>query len=55
MRQIGFITGIEKEALIIGMINKIEIWNIDILKKVDKENLNNEKNEFDMLSDKIVL
>ena len=46
---------IEKEALIIGMINKIEIWNIDILKKVDKENLNNEKNEFDMLSDKIVL
>ena len=48
-------SGIEKEALIIGMINKIEIWNIDILKKVDKENLNNEKNEFDMLSDKIVL
>ena len=47
--------GIEKEALIIGMINKIEIWNIDILKKVDKENLNNDKNEFDMLSDKIVL
>ena len=47
--------GIEKEALIIGMINKIEIWNFDILKKVDKENLNNEKNEFDMLSDKIVL
>ena len=47
--------GLEKEALIIGMINKIEIWNIDILKKVDKENLNNEKNEFDMLSDKIVL
>ena len=48
-------SGIEKEALIIGMINKIEIWNIDILKKVDKENLNNDKNEFDMLSDKIVL
>ena len=47
--------GIEKEALIIGMINKIEIWNIDILKKVDKENLDNEKNEFDILSDKIVL
>ena len=46
---------IEKEALIIGMINKIEIWNIDILDKVDKENLNNEKNEFDMLVDKIVL
>jgi len=46
---------IEKEALIIGMINKIEIWNIDILNKVDKENLNNEKNEFDMLVDKIVL
>ncbi len=46
---------IGKEALIIGMINKIEIWNVDILNKVDKENLNNEKNEFDMLSDKIVL
>ena len=46
---------IEKEALIIGMINKIEIWNVDILDKVDKENLNNEKNEFDMLVDKIVL
>ena len=48
-------SGIKKEALIIGMINKIEIWNFDILKKVDKENLNNDKNEFDMLSDKIVL
>jgi len=46
---------IDKEALIIGMINKIEIWNVDILDKVDKENLNNEKNEFDMLVDKIVL
>ena len=46
---------IDKEALIIGMINKIEIWNVDILDKVDKENLNNKKNEFDMLSDKIVL
>ena len=46
---------IVKEALIIGMVNKIEIWNVDILDKVDKENLNNKKNEFDMLSDKIVL
>ena len=46
---------IGKEALIIGMVNKIEIWNVDILDKVDKENLNNKKNEFDMLSDKIVL
>ena len=46
---------IGKEALIIGMVNKIEIWNVDIVDKVDKENLNNKKNEFDMLSDKIVL
>ena len=44
-----------REALIIGMINKIEIWNPDILEKVDKNNINNDPNEFNALSDKIVL
>ena len=48
-------SSLNREALIIGMINKIEIWNPDILEKVDKNNINNDPNEFNALSDKIVI
>ena len=46
---------INKEALILGMINKIEIWNPDILEKVDKNNINDDPNEFNSLAEKIVI
>ena len=37
------------------MINKIEIWNPDILEKVDKNNINDDPNEFNSLAEKIVI
>ena len=46
---------LNKEALILGMINKIEIWNPDILEKVDKNNMNDDPNEFNSLAEKIVI
>ena len=46
---------LDKEALILGMINKIEIWNPDILEKVDKNNINDDPNEFNSLAEKIVI
>ena len=46
---------LHKETLIVGMINKIEIWNPDILEKVDKININDDPNEFNSLSEKIVI
>ena len=47
--------GLNKEALILGMINKIEIWNPNILEKVDKNNINDDPNEFNSLAEKIVI
>ena len=47
--------GLNKEALILGMINKIEIWNPDTLEKVDKNNINDDPNEFNSLAEKIVI
>ena len=47
--------GLNKETLILGMINKIEIWNPDTLEKVDKNNLNDDPNEFNALAEKIVI
>ncbi len=46
---------LNKETLILGMINKIEIWNPDILEKVDKNNINDDPNEFNSLAEKIVI
>ena len=47
--------GLEKDVLIIGMINKIEIWNPNTLKMVDQQNLDIEPNAYDDLADKIIL
>ena len=46
---------LEKDVLIIGMINKIEIWNPNTLKIVDQKNLEIEPDAYDDLADKIIL
>ena len=46
---------LDKEALIIGMINKIEIWNPETLNNVDTKNINEDINELNTLADKIVI
>ena len=46
---------IDKNALIIGMINKIEIWDPETLKAVDEKNINEDSNELNSLADKIVI
>ena len=47
--------GLEKDVLIIGMINKIEMWNPNTLKMVDQQNLEIEPDAYDDLADKIIL
>jgi MraZ protein len=46
---------LKKDVLIIGMVNKIEIWDPSILAKVDQQNLKMESSEYDELADKIIL
>ena len=46
---------LDKEALIIGMINKIEIWNPETLKSVDSKNINKDIDKLNTLADKIVI
>ncbi len=47
--------GLSKDVLIIGMVNKIEIWNPETLTSVDQENLKIEQQSYDDLADKIIL
>ena len=46
---------LKKDALIIGMVNKIEIWDPSTLAKVDKKNLEMDSSEYDELADRIIL
>ena len=46
---------IKQNVSIIGMINKIEIWNPKLLKDFDKKILENNRDEFDSLAEKIIL
>ena len=46
---------LDREASIIGMINKIEIWNPSILDKIDKESSKIKNNEYDELANKIII
>ena len=46
---------LEKDAMIIGMVNKIEIWDPVVLKKVDKKNLEMDSSEYDELANRIIL
>ena len=43
---------IKKEVVLIGMIKKIEIWNIDILNKISYDNYTNSK-DFEDLANEI--
>ena len=44
-----------KEVLIIGLVNKIEIWDPKQLKSIDTQSTKIQSNEYDTLSDKIIL
>ena len=44
-----------KKTLIIGMVNKIEIWNPDRLKEIDKKNMKIDSNAYDDLAEKIII
>ncbi len=46
---------LEKEALIIGMVNKIEIWNPALLDAADQASQEIESSEFDELANQIIL
>ena len=47
--------GLKKEILIIGLVNKLEIWDPKQLENTDKQSKNIEPSEYDTLSDKINL
>jgi MraZ protein len=46
---------LDKDALIIGMINKMEIWNPDRLDETDLQNMEIDPAAYDDLADKIIL
>ena len=46
---------IKKKSLIIGMVNKIEIWNPNKLKEIDKKNMKIDNNAYDELAEKIII
>ncbi len=46
---------LEKEALIIGMVNKIEIWNPALLEKIEQKTKDINAAEFDELANQIIL
>ncbi len=47
--------GLDKTTLIIGMVNKIEIWNPDRLKEIDKKNMKIDSTAYDDLAEKIII
>ena len=47
--------GLEKDALIIGMVNKMEIWNPVQLVKTDNETIKIDPAAYDELAEKIIL
>ena len=46
---------LKKEILIIGVVNKIEIWNPDVLGDLEKDNRNIDQSSYENLADKIIL
>lgn len=46
---------IDRQVSIIGLINKIEIWNPNLLKQFDQQVLSQNKDAFDELAEKIIL
>lgn len=47
--------GLKKTTLIIGMVNKIEIWDPPQLKKADKQTKDIDSGAYDTLAEKIIL
>ena len=47
--------GLEKDVLIIGMVNKMEIWNTENLEKTEKEALEIDLAAYDELAEKITI
>ncbi len=47
--------GLDKDVSIIGMNNKIEIWNPDRLAEVDQTNIELDQAAYDELAEKIIL
>ena len=47
--------GLSKKASIIGMVNKIEIWDPSTLNAIEKKSQKIDASSFDDLSDKIIL
>lgn len=48
-------SGLDKDVLIIGMVNKMEIWNPSHLDKTDKETIKIDPTAYDELAEKITL
>ena len=46
---------LKKEILIIGLVNKIEIWDPSLLETADKQSKKIKPDEYDILSNKIIL
>jgi len=46
---------LEKEVLIVGMVNKIEIWNPQLLDSVDQASKDIDASQFDELANQIIL
>ena len=46
---------LDKEVVIIGMINKMEIWNPDVLDKMEKKESEVNPATYEELSNKIIL
>ena len=46
---------IEKEVLIIGMVNKMEIWNPKQLEETEEQSIAINQTEYDELAEKIIL
>lgn len=46
---------LSKESLILGMVNKIEIWDPDLLAKTDNASKKIDSSQFDELANKIIL
>ena len=46
---------LKKEILIIGVVNKIEIWNPEVLNDLEKDNRNIDQSAYEDLADKIIL
>tara|TARA_Y100000768_G_scaffold58728_1_gene39490 strand:+ start:22 stop:486 length:465 start_codon:yes stop_codon:yes gene_type:complete len=45
--------GLEKDVLIIGMVNKMEVWNPQYLENTEKEAMGIDSNAYDDLAEKI--